>query len=62
MTGPETAALAPIEKLGIAHNTELFDCGKEELNRFYEHYDFDAGPADPYQLFLVMKDLKRLLS
>jgi hypothetical protein len=28
---------------------------------FYLRYDFDPSPTDPYQLCLVMKDLKRLL-
>ncbi len=28
---------------------------------FYEHFDFDPSPFDPFQLFLVMKDLKKLL-
>ena len=28
---------------------------------FYSRYDFDPSPTDPYQLCLVMKDLKRLL-
>ena len=33
----------------------------DDARRFYEHYDFDPSPADPHELFLVMKDLKRLV-
>jgi len=33
----------------------------DEARAFYSRYDFDPSPTDPYQLCLVMKDLKRLL-
>jgi len=33
-----------------------------EAQRFYEHFNFDPSPADQHQLFLVMKDLKRMVS
>ena len=33
----------------------------DDARRFYEHYNFDPSPADPHELFLVMKDLKRLV-
>jgi GNAT superfamily N-acetyltransferase len=29
--------------------------------QWYESFDFDASPTDPYHLFLLMKDLKALL-
>ncbi len=46
----------------IAGIRAVFVAAKDdEARRFYAHYDFDAGPADPHHLFLVMKDLKRLL-
>jgi GNAT superfamily N-acetyltransferase len=33
----------------------------DEAKAFYEHYDFEASPTDPYHLFLLMKDLQRLV-
>ena len=27
---------------------------------FYEHFDFEASPTDPYHLFVLTKDLKRI--
>jgi hypothetical protein len=27
----------------------------------YERFDFDPGPVDPYQMFLLMKDVQRLV-
>jgi GNAT superfamily N-acetyltransferase len=29
---------------------------------FYEHFDFDSSPSDPYHLFLLTKDLQRMIS
>lgn len=46
----------------IAGIRALFVAAKDDAARtFYERFAFDASPADPYQLFLVMKDLKKLL-
>lgn len=28
---------------------------------FYEHFDFQASPTDPYHLMLIMKDLLRIV-
>lgn len=28
---------------------------------FYEHFDFEPSPSDPYHLLLIMKDVKRIL-
>lgn len=33
----------------------------EQARRWYLQFDFDPSPTDPLHLFLVMKDLKRLL-
>ena len=30
-----------------------------EARRFYEHFDFDPSPTDPYHLHLLIKDLRR---
>ena len=29
-----------------------------EARRFYEHFDFDPSPTDPYHLHLLIKDLR----
>jgi GNAT superfamily N-acetyltransferase len=31
----------------------------EDARRFYEHFDFDSSPSDPYHLFLLIKDLRK---
>jgi hypothetical protein len=58
-----------LEKLRGDHDVSPFDCGKEELNRFlksarvvYEHFNFEPSPTDPYHLYLLVKDLKRMAS
>jgi len=33
----------------------------EKATQWYEQFDFDPSPSDPLHLFLVMKDLKRLI-
>jgi GNAT superfamily N-acetyltransferase len=33
----------------------------DEARAWYEDLDFEPGPTDPYQLFLLMKDLRALL-
>ena len=33
----------------------------DEARAWYEQFDFDPSPTDPYHLFLLMKDLRALL-
>ena len=33
----------------------------KEAQRFYEHFDFIASPTDPLHLFLLLKDVRRIL-
>jgi GNAT superfamily N-acetyltransferase len=33
----------------------------EEARRFYQHFDFIPSPADPMHLFVLLKDVRRLL-
>jgi GNAT superfamily N-acetyltransferase len=33
----------------------------EEPRRFYEHFDFVASPTDPLHLFVLMKDVRRVI-
>lgn len=32
----------------------------EEASAWYEHFDFEPSPTDPFHLFLLMKDIKAL--
>jgi hypothetical protein len=34
----------------------------EAARRFYEHFDFIASPADPMHLFVLLKDVRRVIS
>jgi GNAT superfamily N-acetyltransferase len=34
----------------------------EEARRFYEHFDFISSPADPMHLFVLLKDVRRIIS
>jgi GNAT superfamily N-acetyltransferase len=34
----------------------------EEARRFYEHFDFVPSPTDPMHLFVLLKDLRRIVS
>lgn len=34
----------------------------EAARRWYESWEFEPGPTDPYHLFLMLKDLKALLA
>ncbi len=33
----------------------------EKARAFYEHFNFIPSPTDPYHMFLLLKDVKRLL-
>ena len=33
----------------------------DDARRFYEHFNFDQSPIEPLQMFLLLKDIKRLL-
>jgi len=50
-----------VQAADIAGIRALFVSAKDDNAReFYEHFNFDPSPTDPYHLFLVMKDLKKL--
>jgi GNAT superfamily N-acetyltransferase len=34
----------------------------EEARRFYEHFEFVAAPTDPVHLFVLLKDVRRMLA
>ena len=47
---------------GIAGIRALFVHARDdEARAFYERFDFRPGPAEPYHLFLLMKDIHRFL-
>lgn len=51
-----------VQAADIAGIRALFVSARDdEARAFYEHFNFDPSPADPYQLFLIMKDLKKLV-
>ncbi|MBI3371464.1 MAG: GNAT family N-acetyltransferase [Betaproteobacteria bacterium] len=31
----------------------------DDARRFYEHFNFDPSPTDPYHLYLLIKDLRK---
>ena len=33
----------------------------ERARRFYEHFEFESSPVDPFQLLLLLKDLRRAI-
>jgi GNAT superfamily N-acetyltransferase len=33
----------------------------DSARRFYEHFDFDASPVNPFQLMLLLKDLRKAI-
>ena len=33
----------------------------DAAKRFYEHFEFDPSPVNPYQLMLLLKDLRKAL-
>ncbi|MGI8841282.1 MAG: hypothetical protein ACR2F8_10975 [Caulobacteraceae bacterium] len=33
----------------------------DEARAFYERFDFDPSPADPFHLFLLIKDVSALM-
>jgi GNAT superfamily N-acetyltransferase len=34
----------------------------EAAKRFYQHFDFDPSPVDPMHLFLLVKEIARLIN
>ena len=53
---------APQGPLTSQESKRLLVHGKdEEARRWYERLDFDPSPSDPMHLFLVMKDIRRLI-
>lgn len=46
---------SPVEKLRFGHETEAFDCGKAELNRFLSRFAFVNQRANTAQTYVVCR-------
>ena len=55
MTGAKLNQLSPVEKLRSEHNTEPFDCGKEELNRFLKRFALAGQRANSAQTYVTTR-------
>jgi len=53
VTGATVNQPSPVEKLSIEHNTEPFDCGKEELNRFLKRFGLASQRANSAQTYVT---------
>lgn len=51
--------VAAAEIVGI--RAVLVHAKNDAARRFYEHFDFDPSPVDPLQLFLLVKEIARLI-
>lgn len=51
--------LAASEIVGL--RAVLVHAKDESAKRFYEHFDFEPSPVDPMHLFLLTKDIARLI-
>ena len=51
--------LAAADILGI--RAIMVHAKDEPARRFYEHFDFDPSPVEPLQMFLLLKEVARLL-
>jgi GNAT superfamily N-acetyltransferase len=56
-------ALTRIEEAAdiVAVRAVMVHAIDEAARRFYEHFEFEPSPADPFQLLLLLKDLRKAL-
>jgi GNAT superfamily N-acetyltransferase len=45
----------------VAVRTVMVHAIDEAARRFYKHFEFEPSPMDPFQLLLLLKDLRRAL-
>jgi len=45
----------------IGARAVLVHAKDDDAKGFYEHFDFEPSPSDPYHLMLIMKDLLRIV-
>jgi len=58
---PGERPFSPVEKLRADHETESFDCGKGELNRFLQRFAFANQRANTAQTYVVCRG-KRIVA
>jgi GNAT superfamily N-acetyltransferase len=46
----------------VAVSTVIVHARNDAARRFYEHFGFDASPVDPFQLMLLVKDIRKALA
>lgn len=46
----------------IGARTLLVHAKDENARAFYEHFDFEPSPSDPFHLLLIMKDLLKMIA
>ncbi len=54
----DASPFSPIEKIRSDHDTETFDCGKAELNRFLNRFAFVNHRAHTAQTYIVCRELR----
>jgi len=56
-------ALTRIEEAAdiVAVRAVMVHAIDEAARRFYEHFEFEQSPVDPFQLLLLLKDLRKAL-
>jgi GNAT superfamily N-acetyltransferase len=54
-------ALSRIEEAAdiVAVRTVVVHAIDERARRFYQHFEFEPSPVDPFQLLLLLKDLRK---
>ncbi len=55
MSGEKSIPLSPVEKLRIDHDTEFFDCGREELNQFLKRFALASQKAHSAQTYVTTR-------
>lgn len=53
--GCDRLPFSPVEKIRAEHDTENFDCGKAELNRFLSRFAFVSHRAHTAQTYVVCR-------
>lgn len=55
MISQAAGPLSPVVKLNTEHNTEPFDCGREELNRFLKKFALTSQQANSAQTYVTTR-------
>ena len=58
MAGDSSESFTPVQKIGFQHDTEPFDCGQSELNRFLKRYALVSQKAGSAQTYVVCRGTK----